>query len=148
MAATGNDKDSEKAYVLDEQAGFLLRLAYQRHISIFTERMTGGLTPTQFSTLFRLREVRGPVSQNALGRMAGMDAATTKGVVTRLIARGLIRLEKDGEDKRRHLLSTTQAGRDLLDELVPQMRAITEATLAPLSPEEQATFLALLKRLI
>lgn len=148
MTASGNDKASEKAYVLDEQAGFLLRLAYQRHMAIFSERMTGGLTATQFSTLFRLREVRGPVSQNALGRMAGMDAATTKGVVTRLIARGLIRLEKDGEDKRRHLLSTTQAGRDLLDELVPQMRAITEATLAPLSPDEQATFLALLKRLI
>lgn len=144
MTISPDDED----YVLDDQVGFLLRLAYQRHMAIFTGRISGGLTPTQFSTLFRLREAPGPVSQNALGRLVGMDAATTKGVVARLIARGLIRMEKDEEDRRRHNLSTTQEGRKLLDDVMPQVRGITEATLAPLTPAERATLVKLLKRLI
>ena len=55
-------------YVLDEQVGFLLRVAMQRHTSIFTSRMIDGLTQTQFAALAKLYEV-GPCSQNHLGRL-------------------------------------------------------------------------------
>ncbi len=70
-------------YVLDEQIGFLLRVAMQRHTSIFTSRMIEGLTQTQFAALAKLYEV-GPCSQNHLGRLIFLDAATIKGVVDRL----------------------------------------------------------------
>ena len=70
-------------YVLDEQVGFLLRVAMQRHTSIFTTRMIEGLTQTQFAALAKLYEV-GPCSQNHLGRLIYLDAATIKGVVDRL----------------------------------------------------------------
>ena len=53
-------------YVLDDQVGFLLLVALQRHTSIFTTRMIEGLTQTQFSALAKLHEV-GPCSQNHLG---------------------------------------------------------------------------------
>ena len=53
-------------YVLDDQAGFLMRVAMQRHTSIFTSRMVEGLTQTQFAALAKLNEV-GPCSQNYLG---------------------------------------------------------------------------------
>jgi hypothetical protein len=33
-------------YVLDDQVGFLLRVALQRHTSIFTTRMIEGMTQT------------------------------------------------------------------------------------------------------
>jgi MarR family transcriptional regulator, lower aerobic nicotinate degradation pathway regulator len=135
-------------YVLDEQVGFLLRLASQRHMALFMERTGGGLTPTQFSTLYRLREAREPISQNALGRLVGMDAATTKGVVSRLLSRDLIRVEKDGEDRRRYTLFITDAGCKLLDAVLPAMRDITEATLEPLAPLERDQLLLLLKRLL
>ncbi len=140
--------DLKRSYILDEQVGFLLRLAYQRHIALFAERMTGGLTPTQFSTLFRLRAATEPISQNALGRLVGMDAATTKGVVARLLARELIHVEKDGQDRRRYTLNITMKGRRLLEDVLPDVEAITEATLSPLTSSEQADFLRLLKRLI
>ena len=55
------DKDSDH-YKLDEQIGYLLRLANQRHLEIFSEHMPT-LTPTQFSVLARLYEV-GQLSQN------------------------------------------------------------------------------------
>ena len=79
---------SEDRYVLDDQVGFLMRVAMQRHTSIFTSRMIEGLTQTQFAALAKLYEV-GPCSQNYLGRLIYLDAATIKGVVDRLHLRGL-----------------------------------------------------------
>ena len=87
------------------------------------------------------------MSQNALGRLVGMDAATTKGVVSRLISRGLIQMEKDPTDKRRYMLSTTQKGRALIEDTLPRVRQISEDTLAPLTPHEAKQFVALLKKL-
>jgi len=43
-------------YVLDDQVGYLLRVALQRHTAIFTTRMIEGLTQTQFAALAMLAE--------------------------------------------------------------------------------------------
>jgi len=64
-------------YVLDEQVGFQLRVAMQRHSSIFTARMIEGLTQTQFAALAKLYEV-GPCSQNHLGRLIYLDAPPSR----------------------------------------------------------------------
>ena len=58
----------DRPYLLDDQIGYLMRLATQRHTSIFQDKMSEGLTPTQFSVVVRLAEV-GPSSQNQLGRL-------------------------------------------------------------------------------
>ncbi len=134
-------------YHLEDQVGFMLRLANQRHMAIFTEVMEGELTAVQFSTLVRLSEVDGPISQNALGRLVGMDAATTKGVLARLMARDLVKMEKSQTDKRRYMLSTTEEGRDLIAKLLPRASQITEETLAPLNAKERASLLRLLAKL-
>ncbi len=80
---------ADGCYALDEQVGFLLRVAMQRHTAIFTGRMVEGLTQTQFAALAKLFEV-GPCSQNYLGRLIYLDAATIKGVVDRLALRGFV----------------------------------------------------------
>ncbi len=54
----------------------------------------------QFAALVRLRDLGG-VSQNQLGRLIAMDAATMQGVIKRLAARGLIRRRPDPNDRRR-----------------------------------------------
>jgi hypothetical protein len=72
--------DREEPYVLDEQVGFALRQAQQRHTTIFAAKMIEDLTPTQWAALAKLREL-GDCSQNHLGRLTAMDAATIKGVV-------------------------------------------------------------------
>ena len=66
-----------------------MRVAMQHHTSIFTSRMIEGLTQTQFAALAKLYEV-GPCSQNHLGRLIYLDAATIKGVVDRLHLRGFV----------------------------------------------------------
>jgi MarR family transcriptional regulator, lower aerobic nicotinate degradation pathway regulator len=76
-----------------------------------------------------------------------MDAATIKGVIDRLIRRGLACTRPDPADKRRLLVDLTGEGRALAREVEPRAKAITEATLGPLSPAEQALFLPLLMKL-
>lgn len=132
-------------YQLDTQVGFLLRRATQRHLSIFAARIPD-LTPTQFAALAKLCEA-GPQSQNALGRMTAMDAATVKGVVDRLRAKGLVTARRDPDDQRRITLAPTDAGRAAFETSVAAAQAISTETLAPLSEAERKTFLRLLARL-
>lgn len=139
-------KDEDQRYSLNEQVGYLLRLANQRHALIFQDHTIDRLTPTQFSTLMRLSEM-GNVSQNRLGRLAAMDVATTKGVVDRLKTKGLVRSEPDATDKRRSVISLTPAGVALIANLETVGAAITEETLSPLNAREQETLVALLKKL-
>jgi DNA-binding MarR family transcriptional regulator len=141
----GNEASSQP-YLLDEQVGFLLRQASQRHTAIFAARMIDDLTPTQWAALARLND-RGPCSQNLLGRLTAMDAATIKGVVDRLVARGLAETRSDPQDNRRLTIALTEAGRELGDRAAPAAHAITEATLAPLSAGERRQIVKLLGKL-
>ncbi len=84
----------------------------QRHTSIFMSEMTDKLTQTQFAALARLLEV-GPCSQNHLGRLIYLDAATIKGVVDRLKLRRLITTQDDPNDRRRRAITLTEKGRNV-----------------------------------
>lgn len=135
----------DQDYLLQDQVGFILRKAHQRHVSIFGNRIAD-LTPPQFAALAKLRDV-GETSQNQLGTMIAMDAATVKGVIDRLKARGLVELSRHEVDKRRLLVNLTPEGRAAIERLIPIAREITQETLAPLSAKEIATFMRLLAKL-
>lgn len=132
-------------YRLDDQVGHLLRRASQRHLSIYGQAISE-LTPMQFATLAKLAEA-GALSQNALGRLTAMDAATIKGVVDRLKKHGLVQTENDKTDRRRTIVSLTSGGRNLLGGLLGVAQNISEETLKPLTDSEQAIFLHLLRKL-
>jgi DNA-binding MarR family transcriptional regulator len=136
----------DEGYALDEQIGFRLRVAMQRHTAIFMSRMLEGLTQTQFAALAKLLEV-GPCSQNQLGRLIYLDAATIKGVVDRLSLRRLVTAVNDQRDRRRRAVALTPRGRELTEAAVKIADEITAETLAPLAPEEQILLSRLLRRL-
>ena len=134
-------------YVLERQAGFLIRKAQQRAVELFMEDMTEfDVTPRQFSLLVKLSELR-TASQNHLGRLVAMDAATTAGVVTRLVKRDLVALEDDTEDRRRLVLRLTPEGEALVRAMLVRAPGVTRRILTPLSAEERKTFLRLLEKL-
>src|SRR5262245_55270215 len=138
---------SEKGgYWLDDQAGFLLRMGMQGTTQIFTSRMIAGFTQTQFDALAKLYEA-GPCSQNHLGRLIYLDAATIKGVVDRLHIRGLVTALNDPNDRRRRAVALTERGRHLTQAAVRLAVDITETTLAPLTAEEQRQITKLLRKL-
>ncbi len=134
------------AYRLEDQVGYILRQASQRHAAIFAERIPEQLTATQFATVARLADI-GPCSQNELGRLTSMDGATVKGVTDRLIQRGFVEATEDPEDGRRRVLALTEAGRDAVARAIPAAIEITEQTLEPLSEAERTQFIDLLKKL-
>ena len=132
-------------YVLDEQVGFILRQASQRHASLFAARL-GDITPTQWATLSKLYEV-GPTSQNRLGRLTAMDVATIKGVADRLMKRGFVCSQADDADARRRLLALTDEGSAFVAASFPDAFAVSAETLAPLTARERAVFVTLLTKL-
>ncbi|MGC2825597.1 MAG: MarR family transcriptional regulator [Pseudolabrys sp.] len=140
------DPSEQGRYVLDEQAGFLMRIAMQRHTSIFTSRMIEGLTQTQFAALAKLYEV-GPCSQNYLGRLIYLDAATIKGVVDRLHLRGFVSALDDPKDRRRRAVALTDRGRQVTEAAMLVAAEITATTLTPLTADEQRLIAKLLRKL-
>jgi DNA-binding MarR family transcriptional regulator len=137
---------SGTGYRLDDQVGFVLRQANQRHAALFSSLMVESLTPTQWAAMSKLAEV-GACSQNLLGRLTAMDAATIKGVIDRLSARGLARAIADASDARRLLVDLTPLGVEIYARAAPLAHEITARTLSPLSGDEQELLVALLKRL-
>jgi DNA-binding MarR family transcriptional regulator len=138
--------NGKNGYRLNEQVGFLLRVAMQRHTVIFMSRIPRGLTQTQFAALAKLYEV-GRCSQNQLGRLIYLDAATTKGVVDRLKARGFVAIGNDAKDRRRRAIALTERGRATAEAAIKMARRITRHTLTPLSAVEQKSVIGLLKKL-
>jgi DNA-binding MarR family transcriptional regulator len=147
MSAAKADPDTAEnaRYRLDEQVGYLLRRAQQRHLAIFSSLLPD-FTPTQFAALAKLAE-SGPLSQNELGRHASMDAATIKGVVDRLRKRGLIATRRDGRDQRRIYLSLSPEGEREYRAAAAKAVEITARTISGLNDAEHAQLIDLLKKL-
>jgi DNA-binding MarR family transcriptional regulator len=133
-------------FVLDEQIGFLMRVALQRMTAIFAARMVEALTPAQFAALSKLYEA-GPCSQNQLGRLICLDAATIKGVVDRLAVRGFVSSLDDPADRRRRAVALTDHGRLVTEAAIHIANEIAAASAAPLTEQEQLTVVRLLKKL-
>lgn len=137
---------SNAPYVLEEQIGFLLRKANQRHRLIFSTEVSNEIAPAQFSALAKLHEL-GPVSQNRLGRLIALDSATIKGVVERLLAAGHVRSERSVEDARLRIIHLTAAGRTTIEALLEVAGRITALTLEPLTDREVTTLTRLLTKI-
>ncbi len=133
------------AYRLNDQVGFILRRATQRHLAIFANHI-GDLTSTQFAALAKLHEI-GPVSQNELGRQTAMDGATIKGVIDRLRKRGYVESRSDANDRRRIFVELNPAGHKIYQDCVDAAHEISGKTLAPLTARESETFLNLLRKI-
>jgi MarR family transcriptional regulator, lower aerobic nicotinate degradation pathway regulator len=152
MAETGDSNEPSEArptgadYRVDQQIGFFLRQANQRHVAIFTGMMGDRLTTTQWAALSKLKEIQ-PSSQNQLGRETAMDVATIKGVVDRLVARGLVATAPDPKDGRRLVLSLTQEGFAAIDRNIDTAFAVTDETLSPLTSGERMMLIELLKKI-
>jgi DNA-binding MarR family transcriptional regulator len=134
------------AYVLDDQIGFILRQAYQKNSLIFVGYFGDDFTPTQWAAIAKLCETGG-CSQNLLGRLTAMDAATIKGVVDRLMRRGLIESKPSATDRRRLLITATVAGKKAYERGVACALRASSDTLARLKPRERTVLLRLLKQM-
>ena len=142
--ADANGQQAE--YTLGEQIGFYLRQANQRHVSIFTSLITEKLTTTQWAALVKLKDLQ-PCSQGNLGRETAMDMATIKGVVDRLVKRGLVHTAPDAADARRLVLTLTPEGEATVIRNLSAALDISQETLSTLTLAERMMLMELLQKI-
>lgn len=146
--ATERAQDSQGGmHDLYEHPGHLLRRAQQISVSIFYDEMGGELTPVQYAMLTRLAAHPG-IDQVSLAGLAAIDTSTGATVCARLEEKGLLERKVIPHNRRQRALTITAAGTRLLDTLVPGAQRLRQRLLDPLSPEEQAQFMALLGKLV
>jgi DNA-binding MarR family transcriptional regulator len=143
----GSHRLVPRDFSIDARVGHLLRCAYQRASAHLANRLrVHDLTPVQFAVLMRLWE-KGELSQNQLGRLASMPPGNIHGIVGRLAKRKVIVTRGEPKDRRLVLISLSDKGAKLAEELIRLDIEASRDALAPLEPDEQEIFLKLLKRM-
>lgn len=147
MKTEQNRDNNSQGYDVTQQIGHLLRRATQRHTAIFQQHIgENQLTTIQFVTLCALND-RGPSSQIELVEATAVDQATIRGIIHRLKERGLVYLAPSDKDKRKVIISLTDAGKDLLMEVIPKAQQVSRLTMDHLNPAEQIAIVYLLKKM-
>jgi DNA-binding MarR family transcriptional regulator len=88
----------------------------------------------------------GPHSQRELCRRLGLDPSDMVALIDRLEADGHAVRQRDPEDRRRHAIAMTDAGRAWLARTAPEIGASTARILPGLSTEERELLMVLLRR--
>ena len=134
-------------YDFEQTIGFLLAKAHQRGYALFKERLTPfRLTPQQFGLLAFLWK-QDALTQAELSDTTGIDRTTIGGLIDRLTKDGLVQRTPHPDDRRAYRICLTERGKSIENELCPLAREVRERFLAVLSPDEQETLWALLKKL-
>lgn len=105
-----------------------------------------GVTLTQFGVLEALLHL-GPMCQRELGRKLLTSNGNVTTVVTNLEKHGLVRRDRQAEDKRYVTVQLTPAGRDTVTRLFPEHLARLSELMRALSPTELEQLAALTRKL-
>lgn len=128
--------------------GHLIRRAQQIAVAEFVrEAAQHDVTPVQFALMNALLDTPG-VDQITLANRVAFDAATSGSVIGRLEAKGWVRREADAQDRRRKLLYITAEGTRALQGMNAAVARAQQNILAPLSAQDQASFMRLLAQLV
>ena len=118
----------------------LARAVYRRS----TEAVLG-MRLKQFVALDYLRE-HGSLAQQSLAEALHLDANNLVLLLNELEAGGLAVRRRDPDDRRRHLVEITPAGRRALERAERGMESVEDEVLAALGPDERCRLRELLRR--
>lgn len=146
-AATEWDGDAQRE-TLFTHPGFLLRRAHQIFSGLYDEVLGQfGLTHAQWAVLVAVEAFPG-IDQTEVSRAAGIDKTSSGRAVERMVARGILETCPGAADRRRKKLWVTAKARDLLPKVRAGSDRFRDILLAPLGEDEQAVFLAALRRFV
>ena len=107
---------------------------------------SAGMRGYHFRLLAAL-EQHGPASQAELSRTTGIDTSDVVAAVNHLVSTGLVRRERDGDDRRRNAISITESGLIEVERVGAAVDRVQDVVLQPLSDRERTTLLRLLAKL-
>jgi DNA-binding MarR family transcriptional regulator len=126
------------------RTGYLLgtvgSIVYQRWAEVLAELE---VTPTQAKVLMALGEA-GPLGQQRLAELVGVDPRNAVAVVESLVGAGLVSRAVDPSDRRRRVLALTAPGRRLVKKLVTSTTQKDDELLASLPAGDRETLRRLL----
>jgi DNA-binding MarR family transcriptional regulator len=106
-----------------------------------------GVSPSQFMVLMALAET-GPVCQQFLARVIGIDPRNIVPILDSLEARGLVSRETDPADRRRRVIEVAPAGRRIVAELSALGEQTERELLAPVPPADQESLRRILRTIL
>ncbi|MER6103255.1 MarR family transcriptional regulator [Streptomyces sp. NPDC001832] len=130
---------------LSTHPGHLARRLQQAHHLLWNTMVSEEITSPQFGVINALMAEPG-LDQRTVGERVGLDRSTIAEVISRLSRRGLLDKVRDPDDGRRFLLRLTDEGTRTHGRLKVRTARMNQVFLAPLSPEEQALFMNLIRR--
>jgi MarR family transcriptional regulator, temperature-dependent positive regulator of motility len=117
--------------------GHLLRRAQQVHLAVWQREVSRELSSVQFAALTVLDRTGG-TSQAELGAELFLDRSTVADVIIRMVRRGLLAREQNPDDRRRKIVTLTDEGRRVLDDLRPRVAGIEAILTAGLDARQRA----------
>jgi DNA-binding MarR family transcriptional regulator len=140
-----NERSLDELY---RRPGFLLRRAHQISAALFLEETASlGLTTTQYGTMVVLR-ARDSLDQVGIATLVGIDRSTTALVVSKLEEAGYVERRDDEIDKRRKIITLSQTGYRILDQVAEPAQRARKRVLEPFSAKDAAKFLSLLEQFV
>ena len=88
-----------------------------------------------------------PCSALKIAQMTSMDPARVSRAQRKLVRMGLVEAETDLVDRRRVVLSLTEIGQNLIDELTPEALKTEDWLMAKLSDKEKEQFKSIMAKL-
>jgi len=137
-------------------ADFDLDRLFSYRLSVLSNRISGaisreyhrrfGLAITEWRVMAVLGRFPG-LSAGEVAARTAMDKVAVSRAVARLLERALIQREIHGDDRRRSVLTLSETGYAIYDEIVPMALACEQRLIATLDEQERATLERLMVKL-
>ena len=105
------------------------------------------LTVHQFGILLNIYK-KGPLTQKEIAQQTSGDEPTTTRLMKRLEIKGYIKRLTDQGDKRKKLVSLSEKGIELLQEILPNAQAVNQEVTKDLNKDDKKILLELLNRVL
>lgn len=134
-------------HLFTRHLGRLLRDAHLRAHGLAHEALPGGRHPRDWGVMAVLDQ-HGPLSQQRLGEMLGVNRSMMVGVIDGLEGSGLVERGRNPGDRRSYALELTDDGRGALERTSPEIFEMEGRLLRALSPSERERLAELLRTLL